>query len=261
MKNEQYKNEYDKGLLWSFLLFIFIMVLLILFTYKGNQTAIENKEITQRKGSESILVNLDNLVELSKDDQITADTLRSIFSEKQKWNLENSFNKESYTEANVIFYNHLPYIDYQNYRNDSISIRFSISSNKKESSGIQLFSYSDILKQANEYYNKGNYKKALIYYLSILNEYPNDINGSFYGGICYYNLGDFENSIILFRNAYSTGYQNFKQEANLWIAQSYIHLNKELKAQYWLKNVIEENSYYANQAKQFLENIGVKKND
>lgn len=118
--------------------------------------------------------------------------------------------------------------------------------------------YVDYLNGSMEYFEKSNYKKALKRFNTILNTYKDDINARFYGGLCYYNLGQYEKAIEYFDNSFNIEFGNFRQEAQWFKAKAFVEMNKLESARQLLHRIISENKFYSKDAKNLLENISVR---
>lgn len=116
-------------------------------------------------------------------------------------------------------------------------------------------SYVDYLDESMEYFENSNYKKALKRFNTILTFYKDDINAHFYGGLCYYNLGQYEKAIEHFDNSYNIEFGNFRQEANWFKAKALIELKETEKAKLLLERIIDEEKFYANDAKTVLKEL------
>jgi len=115
--------------------------------------------------------------------------------------------------------------------------------------------YVDYLDETIELFEKSSYKKALKRFNTILNTYEDDINAHFYGGLCYYNLGQYEKAIEHFDNSYSIKFGNFRQEAEWFKAKALLEMNQNKAAQELLNRIVAENKFYAEEAMDLLENI------
>jgi len=178
-----------------------------------------------------------------------------------------SKNTLVYNEAKEMYIHSLKNVDYRAYRNRPIKVNdhlnFGTPANQASENETQDFqqlettdvTYIDYLTESAEFFKRGQYKIALKRYLTILDTYPDDVNANFYGGLCYFNLGQFDKSTLMFRNAYSVGYGNFREEAMWFTARANYELKNDLKAKYMLKKIIAEDSFYSEQAEELLETI------
>jgi TolA-binding protein len=116
-------------------------------------------------------------------------------------------------------------------------------------------SYVDYLDESMEYFEGSNYKKALKRFNTILETYKHDINAHFYGGLCYYNLGQYEKAIEHFDKSYNIEFGNFRQEAQWFKAKALLELNKTKDAKHLLNRIVSENKFYAKEAQKLLQSI------
>ena len=106
-----------------------------------------------------------------------------------------------------------------------------------------------------EYFEKSKYKKALKRFNTILSFYKGDINAHFYGGLCYYNLGQYEKAIDHFDDSYNIEFGNFRQEANWFKVKALIELKEFHNAKQLLEQIISEGKFYSSNAKHLLKEL------
>lgn len=116
-------------------------------------------------------------------------------------------------------------------------------------------SYVDYLDETMSYFEKSNYKKALKRCNVILTTYEDDINAHFYGGLCYYNLGQYEKAITHFEKSYNLEFGNFRQEAIWFKAKALIEMTELEKAKQLLQQIASENKFYAKEASSLLQKL------
>ena len=112
--------------------------------------------------------------------------------------------------------------------------------------------YIEYLSKTMEQFSKGQNKKALARFLTILETYPDDINANFYGGLCYYNLNSYNEAEKCFKKCSISEFINFREEANWYLAKSLIANDKKEEALNVLRSIVEENGFYAKQAAKLL---------
>lgn len=115
--------------------------------------------------------------------------------------------------------------------------------------------YIDYVSKSMGVFSKGNYKKALTRYLEILKTYPDDLNASFYGALCYYNLGEFEEAYALFSACKTHKFTNFHEEASWYGAKSLLALKETEKAKIQLEEIVSYKGFYAEKARIELEKL------
>jgi len=113
-------------------------------------------------------------------------------------------------------------------------------------------SYLDYLEETLYYFSKAKYKNALKRIKIIANHYKNDLNALFYGGLCYYNLGDFSTALAEFNTILQLTEGPFTEEAQWYKAKTLIKLKKLPEAKEALAEIIMNNGYYAEQAAHLL---------
>jgi tetratricopeptide (TPR) repeat protein len=116
-------------------------------------------------------------------------------------------------------------------------------------------SYVDFLNESMEFFEKSNYKKALKRFNTILNTYEDDINAHFYGGLCYYNLGQYEKAIDHFDQSYDLELGNFRQEALWFKAKAFVEMNEIERANELLNRIASESKFYSKDAIDLLKII------
>lgn len=114
--------------------------------------------------------------------------------------------------------------------------------------------YLEFLENAQLKYKKNQYKNSLKDYHRILKQHPQDVNALFYGGLCYYNLNKPERAIQYFDNAINNSVNTFQQEGEFYKALSLLAGNKFGQGTGLLQKIIEQEGYYAEQAKYRLNN-------
>ena len=109
-------------------------------------------------------------------------------------------------------------------------------------------SYFTYLRKSMSFFAENSHKKALNRYLLILEQYPNDLNALFYGGLTYYNLGKYDKSIAFFDKIMLSEISVFKEEALWYKAKSLIKQNKRTEAKSTLDHIIIQGGLYTKDA-------------
>ncbi len=172
------------------------------------------------------------------------------------------------SKAAEMYVNDLLIVDYRKYRTKAAikteqaiitgtpANMESIQSEIEESDWKRVdIPYIDYISKSMGIFARGNYKKALARYLEILKTYPDDLNASFYGALCYYNLGEFEQASFLFSACQSHKFNNFYEEASWYGAKSLIALKETEKARIRLEEIVAHRGFYAEKAKNELEKL------
>lgn len=113
--------------------------------------------------------------------------------------------------------------------------------------------YIDYIDKSIRIFGRRNYKKALSRFETIIKTYPNDINANFYGGLCLYNFGEYDQAILLFNQCLDGPYSNFDEEA-LWMkAMSLKDSGQIVKAKVIFTKIEQGGGFYSNQAKEMTK--------
>ena len=174
--------------------------------------------------------------------------------------LEREYGKE-------IYFHDLKLLDYRKYRSDSkvrtkqiVLTGTSADKESQLSGGVESewknidIAYIDYINKTAKIFSKGNYKRALARYNTILASYGNDLNANFYAGLCLFNLKEYDKAISLFNKCMNNEYSNFDEEAQWMTALSYDKNGNTKKANEILINISSQNGYYASQANEILKN-------
>ncbi|MFP5471658.1 MAG: tetratricopeptide repeat protein [Bacteroidia bacterium] len=117
----------------------------------------------------------------------------------------------------------------------------------------QQFDYMDYLSLSLNKYKQDKYKAALKNFLLILNQYPEDLNAKFYGGLCYYNINNPTKAMEFFDYILTHDYNTFYQEAQFYKALCLNRMGEYGKANLLLQKIVAQNGFFAEQAKALLE--------
>ncbi len=115
--------------------------------------------------------------------------------------------------------------------------------------------YNDFLNDAMGKFSTNNFKEALQDYNTILQQYPDDLNAHFYGGLSYYNIGLNKKAIVFFDAVLENNAITFTQEALWYKALSLINAENTKEAEVLLKKIIESKGFYASRANETLTMI------
>ena len=150
-------------------------------------------------------------------------------------NLLNSFNKKNFHEAKRIsldLLNLFPddylinkilgFLHFQDKKYDSAIYNFEIALKSKKSDEELLFNLGVC------YQNLLNFNKSYSYYIRLLKEYPDNINGIFNLSILHNDNGDFKESEQLLLKIINLDANNFKAHLNLSIL--YIHTGRIIES-------------------------------
>lgn len=113
--------------------------------------------------------------------------------------------------------------------------------------------YHDYIQKTILQFKNENYRATLNRTQYILKFYPDDLNALFYGGLCYYNLREFDLAIDAFEKVNNHPFVNFDEEASWYLANAYYLKNDKQKAKELFISIIAKNKFYKVQAEKFLE--------
>jgi hypothetical protein len=108
--------------------------------------------------------------------------------------------------------------------------------------------YFEYLGKSMERFAAGDYKKALTNYNVILEQYKEDLNALFYGGLCYYNLQKYDKALHYFDLILTQQLNAFKEEAAWYKAKSLIKLERRSEAIRVLEDIIAGGGFYSKDA-------------
>jgi tetratricopeptide (TPR) repeat protein len=113
--------------------------------------------------------------------------------------------------------------------------------------------YMDYLEKSIYYFSKHQYKKALNRFQIINQQYKNDLNALFYGGLSNYNLGRYDNAIEDFTQIINLNKNPFYDDALWYRAKTYLQVNQKNKAKIDLKKLALYSTFYQKQALNLLK--------
>lgn len=113
--------------------------------------------------------------------------------------------------------------------------------------------YIDYIDKSVKIFERGNYKKALSRFETILETYSDDVNANFYAGICLFNFGEYTKAIQHFSNCIEGKFSNFDEEAQWMIAESYEKTGAKSKAKGLYEEIAKGSGFYAKQAEDKLK--------
>jgi len=202
--------------------------------------------------NEKLKPQLDN-IDIKIDPKLVEDNAPKIVAKKL-------FNQKNYP---YIFFYHLAVLDYSVYENrekivkkttfklSGVSADFESAEAKNQPELIaetKNVPYLDYLEETMYYFSKNKYKYALKRLNIIGEQYKNDLNSMFYGGMCYFNLGDYQKALAAFDSIILLNVGPFHEEAKWYKAKTLIRLEEIEKAEEVLLDIVAENGFYKNQA-------------
>lgn len=113
--------------------------------------------------------------------------------------------------------------------------------------------YIDYIDKTTRLFSRNSFKKALDRCETILKTYPDDINALFYGGICLYNLKEYDKAMDYFSKVRNTDFSNFDEES-LWLIANCLEKSGSIeKAKLKYQEIAREGGFYAKQALERLK--------
>jgi hypothetical protein len=221
---------------------------------------IKIKEIKQNFAQKS---QFEDKRTLENEEQQISLTLKKPETLKQKENIDYGIKREKVAEKYV--YN-LLIIDYTKIRKDAtIAVEQSKSKGleakyEKTPQDIDDFEWQKTNVPYNKYIDKtmqlfslAQYKSALTRFEEILRHYPEDLNSLFYGGLSFYNLGEYSQAEIYFSKAKNHEFINFKEDATWYLSKSFLEKKENQKAKKLLGEIVLEKGFYKVQAEKLLK--------
>lgn len=120
---------------------------------------------------------------------------------------------------------------------------------------IKYIPYKEFLIEGLTKFSKNDYKGALGHLLTIQQQYPDDVNASFYSGLCYYNLGKTRQAITMFDKTIGNSITTFKEESEWYKSLSLLEDGKKSDAKELMKKIESEGGFYAKAAREKLKGM------
>ncbi len=108
--------------------------------------------------------------------------------------------------------------------------------------------YVDYLEETMELFALARYKKAMKRFNTILEHFPSDANGLFYGGICARELNRHETSITYLRSSAELMIVTFKAESEFYLAKELLEIKEDNEACELLEKIQNDQGFYAERA-------------
>lgn len=153
-------------------------------------------------------------------------------------------------------------VSYMRYELTGLSADFESEDRKSTTDLIEKeveMPYMDYLKKSMKLFSKNDFKKSLNRYLTILEQYPEDLNALFYGAHCYYNLSQYELALNLFDQVLSIEQEQkftaFIEEAEWYKSKTLIKLGRYQEAKTLLNLIIAKGQFYSGDAIKLVKNL------
>lgn len=121
-----------------------------------------------------------------------------------------------------------------------------------EELNIKIY-YNEYLEKSMVFFHQKKYRKAIKRYKIILDHYPKDANALFYLAMSYTYTKKYDLANTHFTKYLKQDINTFKEDVEFYQAIGLLHLEQEKKANQILQRIINENGFYANQAKEKLK--------
>jgi len=182
----------------------------------------------------------------------------------------NTFDKQEIKVYPFVYYYNIAVVDYTKYENRTqimekttyvLSGTEASYENNKDKQASELIQkkvdipYMKYIEEAIYYFSKGKYKNALKRFQVINEQYNNDLNALFYGGLSNYNLGRFDIALNDFTKIINLEQNPFYEDALWYRAKTYIQLNQKENAKTDLELLALISNYYQKQALQLLKEL------
>jgi TolA-binding protein len=115
--------------------------------------------------------------------------------------------------------------------------------------------YMPYLEKTMQLFSNNHMKLSVARFEVILETYPDDLNANFYAGLCYFNLQSYDKAITYFHNCLDAYFQNFDEEAEWYLAKSYVASKQTRVGTEWLEKIIRRGGFYAKQAEKMLNGL------
>jgi len=112
-----------------------------------------------------------------------------------------------------------------------------------------------ILLNALERYEEHEYDEALLLFEEVLDKRQNDMAVNLYSGISYMEEEKYQKATISFNQIISNNDNLFIEQAKWYLSMCYVKTENIDKAELVLNEIIQEQSYYKDQAKKVLRDL------
>lgn len=120
---------------------------------------------------------------------------------------------------------------------------------------IDSVMYIDILQESLAGFKVGAYEKSLNDFAIILKKHPEELNAKFYGGLAYFEMGDYVAALKNFDYVIEHPINVFNPEAEWYKAQCLVRMGKLKIAKVLLEKIYNEKGFYAEKARELLDEI------
>lgn len=221
----------------------------------------KNEEVTEEK------VNKNNLVLNQKQTEKDFSTSDIWITKKEKIETEKDEITSATNSEQTLVSSPIVSANRQMSQDSSISenigqladddYNFFSEKDKKGKFGRNQKSQKEILFDAMQSYENKKYTEATLLFDSYLVTNPNDAQALYFGGMSYYQTHNYKKSIplleALLKQTSTIIYQKNNQDAEWYLANSYLKVNQKQKAKIILQRIANSNNKYSNQAQSLLK--------
>jgi len=119
----------------------------------------------------------------------------------------------------------------------------------------RIITTAHVLKKGLKKFNAQDYENAAKLLNILVNYDANDVNALFYGGVSYVNLGQADKAIEYLDKVLQSENGSFSEEAKWYKALAYAKKKDFVTAKKLLNEIVLENGFYAEQAKEKLKEL------
>jgi TolA-binding protein len=109
--------------------------------------------------------------------------------------------------------------------------------------------------EAIEYFNRGEFRKALVGFQAYLKNNPSSVKYEFLSGVANMEIRNFPDAEISFNNVINKEVNYYTEDANWYLAMCYIATSEKVMAKNQLRNIIKTGSIYKNKARKILRHL------
>lgn len=129
-----------------------------------------------------------------------------------------------------------------------------LSNNNPKTQEQKKIDYNRYLEETIHLFSKEWYRKCLKNCKIILQQYPNDLNASFYGAMCLLNLKSNEKALPYFQNIINSPYDVYYDESLFYYALALKNSHPK-KSKAILKKIASSNGFYAERAQKEISSF------
>jgi TolA-binding protein len=109
--------------------------------------------------------------------------------------------------------------------------------------------------EAIDYFNKGEFRKALEGFQAYLKNRPESSQIEFLSGVSKMEIRSFPDAELSFKKVINKKINSYTADANWYLAMCYIATEDKVMARYQLRNIVKSESIYENKAKKILRHL------